>query len=80
MSEVWLFEVGTDYEGGSVLGVFSTRKLALSALVDKRKILVEKFKDCEWAEVSMITDGSFHIGCDWYSIDRYTIDKVSEFR
>jgi hypothetical protein len=81
MSEVWLFEAGQDYEGGSVLGVFSTKELAMSALEEKRTILLERFEGCDWAkQVSEIEGGTFHCGCDWFSIDRYTIDKVSEFR
>lgn len=81
MREVWLFEAGEDYEGGSVLGVFSTKELAMSALEEKRTILLEiteGVSNCY--RVSEIEGGTFHCGCDWYSIDRYTIDKVSEFR
>ena len=80
MSEVWLFEAGEDSEGSSVLGVFSTKELAMSALEEKRTILLKRFEGCDWAKVSEIEHGSFHSGCDWYSIDRYTIDKFSEFR
>jgi hypothetical protein len=53
----------------------------MDALEEKRTILLERFEGCDWAkQVSEIEHGSFHCGCDWYSIDRYTIDKVSEFR
>jgi hypothetical protein len=81
MREVWLVEAGEDYEGGSVLGVYSTKELAMSALEEKRTILLKRFDgNNDWAKVSEIEHGSFHSGCDWYSIDRYTIDKFSEFR
>ena len=80
MSEVWLFEAGEDSEGSSVLGVFSTKELAMFALEEKRTILQERFEGCNRAKkVSEIEGGTFHSGWDWYSIDRYTIDKVSEF-
>jgi len=81
MREVWLVEAGEDYEGSSVIGVYSTKKLAMSALEEKRTILLKRFEGCDWAEVSEIEHGCFHSGCDWYAIDRYTLDKVySEFR
>ena len=76
MKEVWLFERGEDHQGGSVLGVYSTKEFALTALAEKRNKLLEGGR----CKVTEIVDGGFRVNdCDWYCVDPYPIDVDSQF-
>lgn len=68
MSNVWLLEKGEDYEGGSVLGIYSTEELAMEALVEQRnKQLVRERGPSE------IDCGGFYSGCDWWCVSARTV-------
>ena len=74
MEEVWILHYGEDYNGGSILAVFSTRELAMNALVDRREVILERYKGMDLADVTEISKDEFRVmDNDWYAIDSYRV-------
>lgn len=59
MKKVWIIETGEDYEGGSILGVFSSHETAIT--------MIEGIVKDGWKQASE-GENRWEKGCDWLSI------------
>lgn len=64
-SYVWIVEIGEDYEGANILGVYASRGLALTSISDLL------------SEGTYVLDGgeedSWHHGCSYLTIERHVV-------
>lgn len=83
MDQVWILEQGEDYEGGSIVGVYTDRELGFKDFYETvtglpfwtRDEVFGRKRDMRkgvWREES---DGSVHAhaGCDWVSYSPFPV-------